>query len=651
MAVVDNRPLPYAVTVACSSTLLFVVQPVMAKAMLPRFGGSAGVWVTSMLFFQVVLLLGYLYSYWLTRFPSARARTFIHLALLASSLVAMPLRPAAPVSIAHPTTAILLILARSVGLPFFVLSTAGPLVQSWYAGSTKGRFPFRLFALSNLACLVALLAYPVAVEPALVLQRQMAWWSAGYGILVVLLVVGTIANRAWHDVDQPLPAPNTSPWLWIGLSACASTLWLAIANYLSQEVAAIPFLWILPLGLYLLSFVLCFEWEGWYQPRISRWALPVAWIAIAYRIGAAGASRDPRLDIPILLTALFIVCIFCHGELARRKPAAGETPAFFYLTVAAGGAFGGIFVALLAPALFATYLELPIGVVASVFLALALLYGLRSGPRLARLGIVAAAAFIIAARFHGGAAHVSRERNFYGTLQISDSGEGERTIRTLYNGRTIHGAQFLASRLRRLPTTYYGQDSGIGVALQSSRVPNRRIAVIGLGAGTLAAYARTTDTIRFYEVNPAVIRAARTWFHFLEDARGTIEIVEGDGRLCLSQEAARSFDTIILDAFSDDAVPVHLLTREAFEVYFTRLRPGGNLLIHLTNRYLDLTSVVEAQAAAIGKTVAQVHSAGYSELQTLPADWAAVFDGAAQPQLRPVRPWTDEFSNLLQAWK
>jgi hypothetical protein len=647
------------VTIGGSSALLFVVQPIMAKAMLPRFGGSAGVWVACMLFFQVALLLGYLYSYWITRYVGARARTAIHVALAISSLAVLPLGPRMTAAAGNPTIAILLLLATSVGLPFFVLSTTGPLVQSWYAGTGAARMPYRLFALSNLASLAALLAYPAILEPLFPIGEQLRWWSGGYAVVVLLLVMAAIDNRSWSGgaAQETTDAPNAAsrPLLWIALAAGPSTLWLATANYLSQEVAAIPFLWVIPLGLYLLSFIVCFEWEGWYRPKLFRWLLPAAWIAMGSRIGLAGSGGDPRLDIPVLLAALFVCCLFCHGELARTKPAPRQGLAFFYLTVAAGGALGGVFVGLAAPNLFPIFLELPIGVVGTVFLALALLYGITSARRLIRLGLVAVAAFVVSSTYSGGRTSVVRERNFYGTLQIADSGQGDAAVRTLYNGRTVHGVEFLSPALRRMPTTYYGELSGVGIVLETVRAPNRRVAIVGLGAGTLATYGRSGDFFRFYEINPAVIRAAAEQFHFLSDSKAATDVVEGDGRLGLQREPAGSFDAIVLDAFSDDAIPVHLLTQEAFELYFTRLRAGCPLAIHVTNRYLDLNPVVEALAGAVHKQVVRIHSPGDAERQTLAADWAVVSDstayGHAERRERAVRAWTDDYSNLFQALK
>lgn len=666
----DIRRLSCSVTIASSAALLFVIQPIAAKTMLPRFGGSAGVWVTSMMFFQAVLLLGYLYSFWISRYPGPRVRTIIHLAVIALTLAVLPLRFSATWNSASPTFSVLAALAFSVGLPFFLLSTTNSLLQSWYAGRDGAPLPYRLFALSNTACLLALVAYPLVIEPASAVSSQLGWWSIAYLAVALLIAAAAISNRGWTPKDKSVTrtlsetreaAPAYRPFLWIALAACASALWLSMANYLSQEVAAIPLLWVLPLALYLFTFVLCFEWEGWYRPAIFRWLLPMAWIAIGSRIGLARGTEDLRIDIPVILAALFILCSFCHGELARTKPAARQGLAFFYLMAATGGALGGIFVGLVAPAIFSTYLELPIGVVSSVFLALVLVYGVTSRGRLIRLGALAIAALVAASSFHGGSTSVAVSRNFYGPLQVRDSGEGEFAVRALYNGRTVHGLQFLAPSRRQVPTGYYGIQSGAGRLLDAADIPNRRVGIVGLGAGTLAVYGRKGDFFRFYEINPAVVQAASHYFRFLADSAAVTDVVVGDGRLRLEQEQPQSFDLIVLDAFSDDAIPVHLLTREAFQIYFARLRTGGSLAIHLTNRYLDLNPVVESLAAEFQKIVVRVHSAGDPEQQTLAADWAVVtgskeiaakispYAETAGSKHGPL--WTDEYSNLLQVWR
>lgn len=661
----DVRQPGSSVTIALSAALLFVIQPMAAKALLPRFGGSAGVWVACMMFFQVALLLGYLYTYWLTRYPPPRLRTAIHLCLLAASLAVLPLRLAGGPATAGPMLSILLVLASSVGLPFLVLSTTSPLVQSWHASARKGPLPYWLFAVSNTACLLALLAYPVAIEPRSTVPTQLRWWTIAYLALALMLAAAAIANRRSSFEDATAAGKITAvggrPWLWIVAAACPSALWLGVANYLSQEVAPIPFLWVLPLTLYLLSLVFCFGWEGCYRRRWFRWLLPAAWIGVASRMGLASKGGDLRIDLPVMLAALFVLSMFCHGELARSKPVPRGELAWFYLMVAAGGALGGIFVGLAAPALFPTFLELPVTIVVTVLLALVLVYGVTSRGRLLRLGALGAAAFVAASSFPGGATRVARERNFYGTLQIRDLGEGDRAVRILYNGRTVHGAEFLAPERRRIPTAYYGTQSGAGLLLDAIAAPGRRVGIIGLGAGTLAAYGRKGDFFRFFEINPAVIEAASADFHFLADSAATVDVIAGDGRLRLEQEPPHSFDAMVLDAFSDDAIPVHLLTREAFQVYFAHLRPQGPLAIHVTNRYLDLAPVVASLAAASQKEVLRIHSPADADRQVLAADWDIVADeGAIAAKLRPYADpapmargplWTDEYSNLFQIWR
>jgi len=633
-----------------------VVQPMMAKSLLPRFGGSAGVWIACMLFFQAVLLLGYFYSFCLTRYLSGRAQALVHLGLLVLSVGALPLKTRLEAADGGPTITIVIVLAVSVGLPYFVLSTTSPLLQSWLAASPGEQFPYRLFALSNAASLLALVAYPAVVEPFLPTRQQMVYWSGGYAALLLLLTAVAVGK-----VPQARPVVSAGrPWLWIALAACASTLWLAIANYLGQQVGAMPFLWVVPMAIYLLSFILCFEADGWYRPALFRWLMPVAWIAICSRIALEGSAGGLGWEIPILSAALFICCMFCHGELARSKPPAQKGLAFFYLMVAAGGAAGGVFVGVIAPNLFTTFLELPLGVTASVFLALYLLFGVRSPRRLIRMAVVAVLAFAVSTQYRG-ERRVVRTRNFYGTLEVREFGEGDAAVRALYSGRTIHGLEFVSPALQRTPTTYYGVESGAGLVLEASRSGGRRVAIVGLGAGTLAIYGRHGDVFHFYEINPAVIRAATESFRFLRNSAAATDVVTGDGRLMLDGEARHSFDIVVLDAFSDDAVPVHLLTRQAFDMYFDRLRPGGLLLIHLSNRYLDLSAEVEALAAELHKDSLFIHSDPDPAQRTEPADWAIVAGNgddlaalrpyAQPPSKRRVRPWTDEYSSLLQLWK
>jgi SAM-dependent methyltransferase len=663
----DRRRLIYSAAIVAASMLLFAVQPIFAKAMLPRFGGSAGVWVTCMLFFQVLLLLGYLYAYLLTRYLNGAKQVAVHAGLVAAGILLLPLKPPGAVAdMGHPARAILAVLLARVGLPYFLLATNSPLLQFWYARS-GGKFPYGLFAWSNFASLAALLAYPVFIEPSLAVEQQLWWWSAGFIIWAVLLVAVVVGFRG-----RPLPGGRGSEsallsrdrqgavtsLMWIALAACASVMWLAVANHLSQEVAPIPFLWVLPLSVYLLTFILCFEGTGWYRPAVFRWLLPVACIAIAYFLRSPSAGI--QWQMPVLLASLFVCCMFCHGELARTRPDARSGLPFFYVMVASGGALGGVFVGVIAPAVFDRFLELPLAITACVLLGLPLLYGYPV-KRLIRLGVFAAAAFIFAVRFQGGGDDVVRMRNFYGALQISDSGRGEAAVRCLYNGRTIHGRQFLAADLSRMPIAFYGPGSGPAVVLGSVQISGRRLGIIGLGVGTLAAYGQPGDDFRFYEINPAVVQVAYRYFRYLSESAARVDVVTADGRLGIEQEPPAALDVVVVDAFADDSIPAHLLTMEAFEIYFRRLRPGGVLLMNLTNRYLDLSRVVEAAAAALNKQFVMIHSGGDPARQTLPADWAVVSGDrefmsgiapfSAPPPAAPPRLWTDAQSNLFQVLK
>ncbi len=645
----------YSSTIGCSSILLFALQPVMARTLLPHFGGAASVWIACMLFFQIMLLLGYLYSWLITRYLSARLQGMVHAALLAVSLLTFSLRPHVEwfqTETGDPAWSIFGTLLLSVGLQYFILSTTSPLLQAWFGETSPAvALPYWLFALSNAASLLALLSYPVLIETLLPLSSQLRWWWTGYACIVALgCATALVRARSTSGPKRAVTPEPGKPVLWVLLAACGSALWMSVANHLSQEVAPVPLLWVLPLSIYLLTFILCFESAGWYRPSIFRWLLPVAWFAAAYRIAGQGPS-GLMWEIVTFSVALFVWCMFCHGEIARTKPASAGGVTLFYLMIALGGALGALLVGVAAPNLLSTYLELPIAIAATALLALYLIYGMTSPRRLIRLAVVAAVAFVVATRFELGFGDIVHERNFYGALQVSDGTAAGGPIRTLYNGKTLHGVEFLAPDKQRQPTAYYGPDSGAGRVLRTAGA-EKKVGLVGLGVGTLAAYGRTGDVFRFYEINPAVIDVASNYFHFLGTSEAKIELVTGDGRLDLQREPSGSFDVLILDAFADDSIPVHLLTREAFETYFRLLKPDGILAIHLTNRFLDLAPVVNAAAASMGKHVEHVHNAAEPGLQILAADWAVISgEGQVNPQEKTVRLWTDDYSNLFQVLK
>ena len=653
------RGLLHVGTVFVSSLLLFLIQPVMGKLLLPRFGGGAGVWTTAMLFFQAGLLFGYLYAHWVSRLAPP-AQTAVHVSLLAASCLVIPVTAGktALASVgAAPQWQIAVLLQTSIGLPYFLLASTSPLVQSWRARREKDARVYRLFAVSNLASLSALALYPVAIEPLLTVRRQLLLWSIGYGCFVLLAAASALGSRSNSALPrtEPPAVPAAQRFLWIALAACPSVLWLAMANTLSQNVAPVPLLWVLPLAVYLLSLVLAFDGDRWYRPAFLRVALPASWLVMGYGLIRQSPAIGLKWQITAALLALFVCCLFCHCELARRKPASsGLTD--FYLMVALGGALGGVFVAVAAPHLFDQFLEFPIGVAGCVILAMGLLYGLNP-RRVARLALVASAAMLLASQVNDWQEHTRvRRRNFYGALQVSDHGSGDTALHVLSSGAVQHGSQFAGAVEGRKATAYYGPDSGAARAIRCLEDRPLRVALIGLGAGTLAVYARAGDLYRFYELNPAVIEIARSEFRYLRESAGRIEVVAGDGRLALARDSGEPFDLVILDAFSGDSIPAHLLTREAFALYFARLKQDGILAVHITNRYVDLEGVVRGPSEEAGRRVLVIHSPGDPAAATNEATWVLV---TANPiviaRLRPVsqppsaspRIWTDDYSDLF----
>lgn len=651
------RRLLYALTIALSAALLFVVEPAAAKALLPRFGGAAGVWIACILFFQTTLLAGYLYAYALTRFLPPRWQAALHIALLAGAAWLLPWTP--PAGAGNPPVAILLALTASIGLPFFALCSTSPLLQTWYGEGA----PYRLFALSNAASLAALLAYPILIEPQMPLSAQFrAWYCAFLGFAALCALCALVNRASGLFASQDANAARIewrSVLVWLALAMCPAVLWPAVVNHLSQEVAPIPFLWVLPLAVYLLTFILCFEGRDWYRPEIFRYLLPLACAAIAWRLGTQGSGGGIAWEIPVFCAALFICCMFCHGELATMKPDPAHGLAFFYLTIALGGACGAAFVSLIAPGVFHTFLELPIAVAACFILSLPLLYRRGSPRELLRVTLVAGAAFVFVNMYGGNLGSTLRLRNFYGALQITDSGEGENAIRSLYNGKVLHGIEYLSASKANIATAYYAPETGIGLAMRW--LPHDRpwrAGLVGLGTGTLAVFGRPGDRFRYYDINPAVIDVAWRYFRYLRDSAAQIDTIAVDGRLGLAREQPRSLNLIVLDAFSGDAIPAHLLTLEAFSMYFDRLATGGVIAIHITNRYLDVASVVRAAAARLGRPLLLIHNRSDAARLVQATDWAilaarrddiaALAPFAGGVRTRAIAPWTDDYSNLFE---
>ena len=668
----------YGLTIFLSAFLLFQVQPLIGKMILPWFGGSAAIWTTCMLFFQLVLLLGYFYSHWVTRYLTPSHQSLVHGGLLLVSLLLIPISPSLdwkPLGAENPTLRILGLLTVSIGLPYFVLSTTGPLLQAWFARERSGQVPYRLFALSNFGSMLALLAYPVAVEPIFPTQWQSWLWSGLYACFVVACALlawrgrkGTsIAPQAHHEGVAPR---WTDKLLWAALAACPSILMVADTSFLTTNIAPIPMIWVAPLALYLLSFILSFERSGWYRRLIFLPLLVVSLAALAW-LPTLGITEIPLYaSMGINLTAFFVCCMVCHGELARLQPHPSHLTGY-YLMLAVGGVVGGFFVGVIAPYCFNSNYELSIGIVLTgLVAAIAVIPKLSVATPKWRLTLIAFSAVVLLglswtrvedhlAQTRG--AEVTA-RNFYGNLQVFNN--LDRQYRTMIHGQIIHGRQNTAPGKLDEPTTYYSPEGGAGKALQSKAAQGPlRVGVIGLGVGTLVSYGRKDDYYRLYDIDPLVIEIAQKNFSYLSRTPATTEIILGDARLQLEREPDQRFDVLLVDAFSGDSVPIHLLTLEAFAQYFRHLKPDGVLAVHITNRFLDLQPVVKTAADHFGKQARLVDSASNPDNLVLRSRWALVSGDPAffkSPQLGGAteikgrsgfQPWKDDYSSIFSILK
>ena len=670
----------YALTIFTSAFLLFLVQPLMAKQILPWFGGSAAVWTTCLVFFQFLLLAGYAYSDWTTRHLPARRQVILHVVLLAVSLATLPIIPDAswkPAGDEDPAWRILGLLAVTIGLPYFLLSTTGPLVQAWFARSFPAGTVYRLFALSNFGSLLALISYPFAVEPWISTVHQSWGWSVAYAAFAVLCAAsafyslraqpqapGAAATAQAEPVGPPPGALDYGSWLL--LSAMGAFMLLAVTNHITHDVASVPFLWILPLTLYLLTFILCFEGRGWYRRAIFLGPLLVIVAAMAWALHKESGIMDIKQAIPLNLIGLFVMCMFFHGELADSKPAPRYLTRF-YLMVSLGGALGGLAVGLVAVKVFSSYYEFGIGLVATLLIAAFVVRLMHPVVPLLVLVAVGFSGFHIY-KFSQMLTRdaIVLERNFYGTLRVKDVDVGQPgATRTLVHGVIMHGEQYLSPERRGQPTSYYGTTSGVGRALKAlgADSPEIRVGVVGLGTGTIAAYGRKGDVYRYYEINPQVVEIARRDFSFLGDSGAKVETVLGDARLTMEREAPQRYDLLAIDAFSSDSIPVHLITREAMAVYLKHIKPDGVIAFHVTNRFLRLGPVVKRIAEEMGLRVTLIDDdAKESELSS--TDWVLVTRSKTlfeHPEIAqytsdvediPGLPvWTDDFNNLFQILK
>jgi hypothetical protein len=668
----------HAATIFLSAFLLFLVQPILAKQILPWFGGAAIVWTLCMVFFQFVLLLGYAYAHWLTARPG-KQQAIIHIALLVASLAFLPIIPSAtwkPAGGDNPVWPILMLLFATIGLPYFLLSSTSPLVQAWFARAFPGSSPYRLFALSNFASMLALLGYPFLFEPWFGSPEQSRYWSVGFGLFVALcawlawssrtLPPLTVAGgQVQSTAEEPRPTAGTIG-LWLVLSTLGSVMLLGVSNHLTQNISSIPLLWVIPLAVYLLTFILCFESQRWYR---RDWYLgSLVWIlcVMAWFLADKSLQFEMLWQILVFTIGLFFVCMFCHGELAERRPGPRHLT-LFYLIVSVGGVLGGVIVGIVAPVALPGYLELEITLVALAILAF-LVNLHRPIPILAMLVLVIAfTSGALAWRVH----HFTEdtvyiERNHYGVLRVKENRtkieESDTSYRSLVHGAILHGEQWLSEKYRRSATTYYKTTSGIGRTLLAFEGKPIRVGVIGLGAGSLAVYADADDVYRFYDINPAVARVAQEWFTYLKDSAGKTEIVLGDARLSMEREPPQAYDVIAVDAFSGDSIPVHLITVEAFTEYLRHLKPEGVIAFHVSNRFLDLKPVLLAIAEQHKLEIAYVHETGESGGTT--SDWVVLTRHKPfilRPEIveatEPIVPrndwrlWTDNYNNLVQVFK
>jgi len=713
----------FAACIFISAFLLFQIQPFICKVILPWFGGSSSVWATCVAFFQTLLFGGYLYAHLSATHLSRKQQGIVHAALLFATLGFLPVMPGEqwkPESgAASPLFQIVKLLAATVGLPFFVLASNGPLVQSWFARDFPGRSPYRLYSLSNIGSLLALASYPFLIEPVFKLREQSWIWSGLFAAFALLCGSCALMYRKDSDIVlPPEPAPDPAPdaaatadtgvggisydfppakpiakppryrptpgdrLLWILLPACASLMLVATTNLLSQDVAVVPFLWILPLALYLVSFIFTFESDSWYHRPI--WGLAMV-VALGGAYAAMHYGVDMRLlpQVAIHSGVLLTGCMICHGELVRLKP----HPKFltsFYLLLSAGGALGGIAATFGAPLLFTDIWEYPIGLMGCTALLLlvfardpasVLFRGKLPGVWLLLIFAFCTASYLFYEKLNSlGKYAISRSRNFYGVLKVNDHKPAtDSPYRTLMHGRINHGTQYFSPEYEMMPVTYYGENSGVGISVRVMRDlgPTRPLylGVVGLGTGTMAAWGRSIDTVRFYDINPEVIRLSEKYFTYTTKAEGKVDIVLGDARLMIEREVAlpqverpAPLDLLALDAFSSDAIPLHLLTTEAFETYWKRVRSDGIIAVHISNRYLDLYPLVKGLAAASNRQTVYINNE--SDHVNESSTWilvtsnprylehALILENDASPDKpRPPLVFTDDYSNLYKILK
>ncbi len=706
VAAVLDKPqvFTFAFTVLLSAFLMFQVELMMGKFLLPRFGGGPSVWNTALLVFQLLLLSGYGYAAFLSTRFSPKLQGIIHLCLLTISGLTVglvivtrhsPFAPGPswmPRNTDNPVLEITALLISAVGIQCLLLSATSPLLQSWL--SRKHNVPYRLYALSNLGSLVGLLAYPVLVERVLTLPAQTWFWTAGYALFLLLASACAVFRmRRLSEPTQGLPlrpgkgrgktnlqdTRRRPRILWLALAACSCTMLLATTNLICQQIAPVPLLWVVPLALYLLSFVICFDHERWYQRGVFYPFYLVLALMALKALPSYSEISITRLVVIYCFT-LMAICMVCHGELARLKPAAPEQLTSFYLMISAGGALGSAAVVVLAPLVFSRFWEFQIALLGcAVLLVIVVLRDRSSWAYRFSLGmpVLVIAVIVLGAgtyRFTGklldfegeGDIVAARSRNFFGIKSVLN--EEAQTV--LVHGHTLHGLQRSDPATHNEPTMYYARQSGIGLLLDNyprAAEHEMRVGVIGMGAGTLAAYGRNGDYYRFYEIDPQVTAfslGAHPPFTFVQSSAAHVDVVIGDARVKMQEEVSsgrlQNFDVLVVDAFSGDSVPVHLLTREAMALYLQQLRdPQSVVAIHLSSTDLDLRPVAESLARSYGLASVEVDTPPeVAPVWVLMSrDVAALrlpaLDAVAHPVpvTQEVRTWTDDYSNLYQLLK
>jgi hypothetical protein len=704
----------YALTIFTGAFLLFLVQPLIGKYILPWFGGAPAVWTTCMLFFQLLLLAGYAYAHFSARWLKPRAQAILQLVLLVAAMALLrnitPADSWKPTGGADPTLRILGLLLASIGLPYFVLASTSPLMQHWFSRTNPGVSPFRLYALSNVGSMLALISFPVYFETHFTRPVQAHLWGAG--LVLFAVSCGCCAWKLWQTPENVAPVETkaasaktetattlTQKLLWLLLPACASTLLLATTNMMCQEVAVIPFLWVLPLALYLLSFIICFDSPRWYVRLPFAVMLVISLGGICWAL-FKGADTAEFMQLGIYSAGLFVCCMVCHGELYRLRPDPRHLTGF-YLMIAAGGALGGIFVAIVAPLIFNDYYELHWGLFfcGLLFLIVCLRERTSGSPKkkdgrharfsqkqktvgcvilatgLAVLGVALwmqahTQVSVVASADPTKKGHpfaktlVEKSRNFYGVLAVykHDDVDLDTHLMEFSHGRTLHGLQFTDPVRSRWPTAYFSETSGIGLVMQALPAGNRRIGVIGLGAGTLVAYPQPGDYLHMYEINPEVLRIADKWFTYLTNCQGKLEVTLGDARLSLEREPSQNFDLFVIDAFNSDAIPVHLLTKEAFTIYERHLKTNGIIAVHISNKRLNLEPVLANIARQFNYRMATIDRLPPPDKPWIMGSvWVLLSHNeeimnspairlASRPPLNnlTVPLWTDDFASLFQ---